>query len=227
MVRGGQQDRIIGKDTIIPPTGKPVDLGVYCVEHGRWSGKQDFNAPAASYGITAPNIRGSAQYNKSQERVWAGVAKGGGALSVASPSSAYRDIASDKSVSKRVDDYVDAIEAKFPLSKAQGVAIAVNGQMVWFDRFSTNNMFRKYWPKLIRSYAMEALTNQQRLPSKAPTWADAMNFVTDRNGKTSYEVNEYNVKVTKIESKDFQILRLEDLAVKPNASVHESKVVKD
>ena len=227
MVRGGQQDRIIGKDTIIPSTGKPVDLGVYCVEHGRWSGKQEFDAPAASYGITAPTLRKSAQYENSQQQVWNGVQRGGGALHMTSASDAYRDFAGNKAVVKQVDDYVNAIETKFPLARAQGIAIAVNGRMVWFDRFSSNNMFQKYWPKLIRSYAMEALTNQQRVISKAPTWADAMNFVNDRDGKTSYEVNEYNVKVTKIESKDFQLLRLDDLGVKPNASVHESKVVKD
>jgi len=227
MVRGGQQDRIIGKDTIIPPNGQPVDLGVYCVEHGRWNGKGDFEAPSLSYGVASPRIRKSAQYNADQQTVWNGVAQGGAALKVESGSDAYRDIAGNKGVVKQVDEYVNAIDSKFPTTKATGVAIAVNGRMVWFDRFSSNDIFRKYWPKLLRSYAMEALTNQQRMPSSPPSVSDAMNFVSDRGGKTSYEVNENKVKLTKIDNKSFQILRLEDLATKPNAVVHESKVVKD
>src|SRR5579885_1997341 len=59
MVRGGQQDRIIGKDTIIPSSKEPVDIGVFCVEHGRWSGKQSFDAPAESFSVVAPSIRDS------------------------------------------------------------------------------------------------------------------------------------------------------------------------
>ena len=73
---------------------------------------------------------------------------------------------------------------------------------------------------------MEAITRQQRIPSPPPSWADAMNFVNARDGKMSYEVSEYKSKLTKIESQDYVIFRLEDLATKPQAAVHESKVVK-
>jgi hypothetical protein len=30
-VTGGKQDRVIGKDRIVPPESDPVDLGVFCV----------------------------------------------------------------------------------------------------------------------------------------------------------------------------------------------------
>ena len=54
-----------------------------------------------------------------------------------------------------------------------------------------------------------------------------MNFVNARDGKTSYEVSAEKSKLTKIESKEYVIFRLEDLATKPVGAVHESKVVKD
>ena len=38
IVTGGKQDRVIGKDRIIPAESDPIDLGVFCVEPGRWTG---------------------------------------------------------------------------------------------------------------------------------------------------------------------------------------------
>jgi len=35
IVTGGKQDRVIGKDRIVPPESDPVDLNVFCVEPGR------------------------------------------------------------------------------------------------------------------------------------------------------------------------------------------------
>ena len=37
-VSGGKQDRIIGKDRIVPVGAEPLALDVFCVEHGRWTG---------------------------------------------------------------------------------------------------------------------------------------------------------------------------------------------
>ena len=41
IVTGGKQDRVIGKDRIIPAESDPIDLGVFCVEPGRWVGSSD------------------------------------------------------------------------------------------------------------------------------------------------------------------------------------------
>ena len=36
IVTGGKQDRVVGKDRIVPPQSEPVDFSVFCVEPGRW-----------------------------------------------------------------------------------------------------------------------------------------------------------------------------------------------
>src|SRR6516225_9845578 len=36
IVTGGKQDRVVGKDRIVPAESDPVDLGVFCVEPHRW-----------------------------------------------------------------------------------------------------------------------------------------------------------------------------------------------
>jgi hypothetical protein len=33
---GGKQDRVVGKDRLVPAESDPVDLSVFCVEPGRW-----------------------------------------------------------------------------------------------------------------------------------------------------------------------------------------------
>ncbi|MEI9970328.1 MAG: DUF6569 family protein [Terracidiphilus sp.] len=36
IVTGGKQDRIVAKDRIVPADADPIDLGVFCIEPGRW-----------------------------------------------------------------------------------------------------------------------------------------------------------------------------------------------
>jgi hypothetical protein len=39
IVKGGQQDRMIGVDLIVPPRSGKLPISAFCVEHGRWSGR--------------------------------------------------------------------------------------------------------------------------------------------------------------------------------------------
>ncbi|MEL7124270.1 MAG: DUF6569 family protein, partial [Bacteroidota bacterium] len=38
VITGGMQDRVIGQDMVIPPRSGLMDIPVYCVEKGRWTG---------------------------------------------------------------------------------------------------------------------------------------------------------------------------------------------
>jgi hypothetical protein len=40
IIYGGQQNRTVAVETIIPPDKKPVAIDVYCVEHGRWAARE-------------------------------------------------------------------------------------------------------------------------------------------------------------------------------------------
>ena len=48
LVSGGKQDRVIGKDRIVPVGAPPLPLDVFCVEHGRWTGSSQFEIGRAS-----------------------------------------------------------------------------------------------------------------------------------------------------------------------------------
>src|SRR5256714_15564784 len=47
IVKGGQQDRMLAVDLIVPPKSGKMPIEAFCVEHGRWSGRG--NGPAAGF----------------------------------------------------------------------------------------------------------------------------------------------------------------------------------
>ena len=52
MVKGGQQDRVLSVDLLLPPHSGRLSIAAFCVEHGRWSGRGDEDAASFS---SAPN----------------------------------------------------------------------------------------------------------------------------------------------------------------------------
>src|SRR5579872_278256 len=80
LVSGGKQDRIIGKDRIVPVGAEPLPLDVFCVEHGRWTGSS--SQFVASKTIVHPSVREQAAVNQEQTKVWAAVAGGTTAVTV-------------------------------------------------------------------------------------------------------------------------------------------------
>jgi hypothetical protein len=74
IVTGGKQDRVIAKDRIVPAGSDPIDLGVFCIEPGRWTGETasfgaSAKAPANSI-MVQPTVREKAMVAKNQQEVW-------------------------------------------------------------------------------------------------------------------------------------------------------------
>jgi hypothetical protein len=74
IVTGGKQDRVIAKDRIVPAGGDPIDLSVFCIEHGRWTeSSEKFGATAKTSTGTfmlQPTVRQQAMVAKDQQQVW-------------------------------------------------------------------------------------------------------------------------------------------------------------
>ena len=81
IVAGGHQDRVIGKDRIVPAESDPIDLSVFCVEPGRWTGPTSTfgggvgSGGAIGAGMAQPAVRSKAMVDKDQAKVWAEVGK--------------------------------------------------------------------------------------------------------------------------------------------------------
>ena len=74
LVSGGKQDRIIGKDRIVPVGSEPLPLDVFCVEHGRWTGASSQFGQAKT--IVHPSVREQAAVAQNQNEVWNAVRSG-------------------------------------------------------------------------------------------------------------------------------------------------------
>ena len=44
IVKGGQQDRVLSVDLLLPPRSGEVSIAAFCVEHGRWTARGNEDA---------------------------------------------------------------------------------------------------------------------------------------------------------------------------------------
>jgi len=211
MILGGKQDRIVGHDCIIESSNAPVPLDVFCVEHGRWSGGTAFGENIAAGGrgggvgsgsgastgalprmalapMALPNIREKAQASKSQGDVWSAVAE---TVTVTATPTATGNLASvyqDKRVNTRVDGYERAFRARLSGGNIVGVVVAVGEQIVSADVFANHTLFRAYWPKMLKSYALEAVSTTKSSAQQVRR-ADAEAFLArvQGNGAESHK----------------------------------------
>lgn len=188
VVTGGKQDRVVGKDRIVPAESDPVDLSVFCVEHGRWtetSGKFDTHASV----MLQPSVRMKAMADQDQQKVWDEVGRSRAEMSAkvtaAAPivsggeaadnralyvgqlnnTTSYAKARENTAVKAQVDSIVEPMQKSYESvikqlrnQNAVGVVVAVKGHIVWADMFASSVLLAKYWPKLLDSYATEALT---------------------------------------------------------------------
>jgi len=178
VILGGQQDRVIGQDTIIPPKQKAV-VEVYCVEHGRWSGHQEFTA---SGGLAESRIRANAKFNRDQGAVWQEVATKNAALKADNATGTYRDVATGKEGDKAIKPYQtnvgDKLEKLADADKIVGLIAAVNGRVVSVDLFQNPELFSSYKEGLLKSlFVSVAGTPAEAKPAPAPSAAVIKEFM--------------------------------------------------
>lgn len=187
VVSGGKQDRVIGKDRIVAPGSDPLPLDVFCVERGRWTAT---NAGFTESKFMAhPSVREKAAVDKAQDQVWAAVRGGTTAKAPAAAepvgrarlsaeamadvvvearSEAYGKIYGSARVQGSLEGFSEEINRRFRdvVSRLRdeqvvGVVVAYSGEVAWSDVFASNSLFERYWPKLLRSYVVEAMARPQ------------------------------------------------------------------
>ena len=252
IVTGGKQDRVIAKDRIVPAGNDPIDLGVFCIEPGRWTeDTANFRASAKASTqsiMVQPMVREKAMVAKDQHEVWDSVHGAiGGALTAPAPASStatvqvttdaatlgttsYARAMQNSSVSAKVD------EASAPVSKSReqilsklrqehavGVVVAIRGEIVWADIFSDSDLLARYWTKLVRSYAAESLLDGRNHAN--PSIADAQHFLDAPNGGTETSIGDVGVyRYLELRSGGTETFVLESLLPGTGYDVHLSKL---
>ncbi len=258
IVTGGKQDRVIGKDRIVPAESDPVDLSVFCVEPGRWvATSENFGASEKMYGsanggpvhgaapmamMAQPSVRAKAMGDKNQNEVWAEVRKQKEMVTVevtaAAPAvsteiaqtSSYARVMENEEVKKQVDAVAKPIEQNYQSlirqlrdRNAVGVVVAVNGRIIWADIFASTDLLEKYWPKLVRSYASEAVVT--RAKEVDVTINRAQLFLADMEGRREMIESEPGIyRHTEVTGDGFKAFSLTSLLPKTGFDVHVAKM---
>lgn len=189
IVKGGQQDRMIGVDLIVPPRSGKMPISAFCVEHGRWSGRGgekagSFNSSADA--ATTKEIKLAARSN-SQGGVWENVrvaqdklsrSVGARVNSSVSESSLQLAVENGK-VQETAESYVKALSGLANRSDdVIGYVFAINGKVNSADLYGSNALFKKLWPKLLKANAIEAIAELQKDKFKPASAENAQGFLS-------------------------------------------------
>ena len=169
IVRGGEQDRMISVDFIVPPKSGRMPIAAFCVESGRWSKRGNEEAgtfSSSENSVALKDLKLAAKRENSQQAVWKNVSLAQEKLSRnmnaeaadrASASSFELTVETPK-VKETTAAYINALSGVVhSKSDVIGYVFAINGHINSADVYASRALFLKLWPKLLKASAVEAI----------------------------------------------------------------------
>ena len=165
---GAKQNRVLNL-SIMAPAGKTITIPVSCVEAGRWahstnefrsdSRTQYASARASKSASVSRNISAYRKARSDQGEVWSDISAKSARMEADSPTEAMSEM-----YEKRAVD-LDRFVAQFKAVDGQiGFVFLIDGAVAGLDLFDTPETLRKLLPKLVKSYALDALDTHARRP---------------------------------------------------------------
>ena len=158
---GAKQNRVLNLSILVPPVSDLV-IPVSCVESGRWRhvSRHFSAAPRAQFAegraarmrTVTDSMRREGSRRSDQGEVWARIDAKAASLGAASDTSAMSDVFERHEAS--VDDFVHALQ---PAPNQAGAIFAINGRIIGLELFNAPATWQKLAPKLVRSYALDAI----------------------------------------------------------------------
>ena len=172
IVKGGDQDRVLAVDLIVPARSGKIPIAAFCVEQGRWQQRgqeQSAQFNSSNDMVATRPLKMAAKEAKSQSGVWNEVSEVQAKLSQSvdadvrssvSRSSLQLALENEK-VQESAAGYVtklsSIVEGK---NDVVGFVFAINDKINSADLYSSNGLFRKFWPKLLKTTAIEAVAER-------------------------------------------------------------------
>jgi hypothetical protein len=177
---GAKQNRTANV-TVLVPAGKTVRIPVTCVESGRWAYQTRAFASSEQVHFARGRVNKMASVSESmkhsgsrranQQAVWDDIAQKTSRMRVSAPTGAMTDVFDAHRT--RLEDYVGAFQTK---PDQLGALFAIGDRIEGFELFDCSETFTEMLPKLIRSYAIDAIEDL-RSHRRNPTEGDAETFL--------------------------------------------------
>ena len=159
ILMGAKQNRVLNTSVLLAPNSK-ITLPVSCVEQGRWSRvsakfmNSDYITPvklrAGKSRKVSENLRANSEFDAGQGEVWKNVEDYQVAFSVNSPTMSLSDV-----YDKEKDNFESFAKHFIINEDANGLAIFSDKQLLNVDVFNRTDIYQEYFPKILRSTAME------------------------------------------------------------------------
>lgn len=158
ILTGARQDRILAQDVLLNPGTANLLVPVFCVEQGRWTYTSRTFTSKSNLGTAALRAKAVAQAPAAQSRIWEEVRAQNERLDVAAGTSAYQDAYEKKENQEAIAVFERKMKDELRLADdTVGVVIGLAGRVVSADIFANPYLFKKQWPKILKSSALSAL----------------------------------------------------------------------
>jgi hypothetical protein len=193
--------------------------------------------------MAQPSVRSKAMADQNQQEVWNAVSQSRQAFAMAAAprdareieaTSSYAKAVQNEGVKRQLDSMAVPLERSYGrliqqlrANRAVGVVVAVNGELIWADVFASPGLLEKYWPKLIGSYAAEAITPRiaPTIAMTPPTAEEALRFMERLNADHENIETEPGVyRNTEMSGDDFEAFLLTSLLPNTGFEVHVAKM---
>jgi hypothetical protein len=151
-------------------------------------------------------------------------------MASAAPTEGYRSIYQSAAVGPSVENFAQEVQKRFERATAElkgehvvGVIVAYGGEVAWSDIFASSQLFEAYWPKLLRSYAVEALTRPAA--KEQVSLVDARDFLRPATGHVREETEPGVYRWSERSEGHIAEIELEALEPKP-LTLHWLKVLR-
>ncbi len=182
-LKGAKQNRVLNTTILIKENTETV-IPVSCTEQGRWSyNSLEFkeSGNVASYRVRRSksesvhqSLRARGEFRSDQREVWNQVDNMSRDAGVISRTRAMHDV-----YQSRADD-LENYHRSFPVSEGQkGILVMVNGEIMGLDILSSAIAYQVLHRKLLKSYALEAILNEDLEGVKLNGLYEAKSFLDD------------------------------------------------
>jgi hypothetical protein len=214
IVKGGQQDRVLAVDLIVPPKSGRMPIAAFCVESGRWNKREGEKAEVfatAAEVVVTKDLKLAAKSAKSQGAVWENVTVVQDKLSE-NLSTRVNSTVSESSLQLAVENRkVQETAAGYTRALAEvvkgkndviGYVFAINGAVNSGDAYASSELFKKLWPKLLKANAIEAIAELQKDETFEPATVDQVKKFLSEAHQGRVSEKEVNIRIKLLTRED-------------------------